>query len=105
MNKEAKNIFEMTNEEAQIIIGNIPVYPDDCYSVSEYQRAKAIAIEALNQRWIPVSKKLPDDSTVVFYTDNKGETGIICYWEDLPQEFEDIIAWMPLPEPYKEDAE
>ena len=57
----------------------------------------------LNQRWIPVGERLPDDGTVVFYTDNKGETGMVCYWEDLPQEFEDIIAWMPLPEPYKEE--
>lgn len=104
MDKEILNVFEMTNKEAQIIIGNIPVYPDDCYSIPEYQFAKAMAIKALDQRWIPVNERLPDDSTVVFYTDNKGETGIICYWEDLPQEFEDIIAWMPIPEPYKENT-
>lgn len=37
----------MTREEAQIIIGNIPIYGDDCYTISEYQEAKAMAIEAL----------------------------------------------------------
>lgn len=42
----------MTNEEAQIVIGNIPLHPevlDDCYSITEYQEAKAMAIKALEQ--------------------------------------------------------
>jgi len=38
----------MTNEEAQIIIGNIPVYGDECYSIAEYQEAKTMAIQALS---------------------------------------------------------
>ena len=53
MNKESKNIFEMTNEEASIIIGNIPVYPTypgDDYSIAEYQWAKSMAIQALEQQ-------------------------------------------------------
>ena len=37
----------MTNEEASIIIGNIPINGDECYSISEYQQAKAMAIQAL----------------------------------------------------------
>ncbi len=43
----------MTNKEAQIIIGNIPIKPevlDDCYSIAEYQEAKTMAIEALEQQ-------------------------------------------------------
>ena len=40
----------MTREEASIIIGNIPINGDGCYSISEYQRAKAMAIEALEQQ-------------------------------------------------------
>lgn len=37
----------MTNKEAQTIIGNLPIYGDDCYSITEYQEAKAMAIKAL----------------------------------------------------------
>lgn len=37
----------MTGEEAQTIIGNLPIYGDDCYSITEYQEAKAMAIKAL----------------------------------------------------------
>ena len=39
----------MSNEEAIIVLGNLPVYPDDCYDVTEYQEAKTMAIEALKQ--------------------------------------------------------
>ena len=45
----------MTKEKAQIIIGNIPIDPevlDDCYDITEYQEAKAMAIEALAQESI-----------------------------------------------------
>ena len=43
----------MTPQEAQIIIGNIPIKPevlDDCYDITEYQEAKAMAIKALEQQ-------------------------------------------------------
>lgn len=98
----------MTKEKAISIIKNAFSWYEDNARESEDEdwsgqhEALRMAIKALAQRWIPVSEKLPDDGAVVFYTDNKGETGMICYWEELPREFEDIIAWMPLPEPYKE---
>lgn len=38
---------EMTAEEASVIIGNIPIEGDDCYTIAEYQEAKARAIQAL----------------------------------------------------------
>ena len=43
----------MTNEEAKIVIGNMPIKPevlDDCYSITEYQEAKTMAIKALEQQ-------------------------------------------------------
>lgn len=45
----------MTNEEAQIVIENIPIKSellDDCYDITEYQEAKAMAIKALAQESI-----------------------------------------------------
>ena len=44
---KAKRRQRMTNEEASIIIGNIPINGDECYSIPEYQQAKAKAIKAL----------------------------------------------------------
>lgn len=37
----------MTNEKASVIIGNIPIEGDDCYTIAEYQEAKARANKAL----------------------------------------------------------
>lgn len=51
----------MTREEAQIVIGNIPLNPealDDCYSITDYQEAKAMAIKALEQE--PIILKVND---------------------------------------------
>ena len=64
--------------------------------------------------WIPVSERLPDLFEVVLVTDKTGkvfeyerrpldEEGNVCEeWAFLGRK---IIAWMPLPEPYKEDEE
>lgn len=50
----------MTKEEAILIIGNIPINQltvDKCYSISQYQEAKTMAIEALENQKI-LSKNL-----------------------------------------------
>lgn len=134
----------MTNEEAQIIIGNIPIKPevlDNCYDITEYQEAKAMAIKALEQTsWIPVSERLPEDLEPVnitwvnhepepYYHDIKNKnfvaTGIHYrgqwYWYsttcadylgeygsndiDKVDDAVEIVAWMPLPKPYKAESE
>jgi hypothetical protein len=73
-----------------------------------------MAIEALKAEpktgeWIPCSERLPREYAqyLVYF-----ETGEYCvYWlEDSDWsrgivEKEGIIAWMPLPKPYKEDGE
>ena len=70
------------------------------------------------KRWIPCSERLPDDveigeeyPTVVFCTSDGavyvggyehylgGKWWYMDTWED---EAKGVIAWMPLPEPYKE---
>lgn len=53
--------------------------------------------------WIPVEEQLPEDGETVFCTDG---TYIFCvvYDANLDIGFGDmdgILAWMPLPEPYK----
>lgn len=114
----------MTKEEVQIIIGNMPIKPevlDDCYDVTEYQAAKAMAIKALDQRWIPVSEELPEANRAVLTYIDIGATKTYClaYWNDAYKAWEEwmgyrliekdrdykVIAWMSLPEPYKEDEE
>ena len=37
----------MTNPEASVIMGNLPINGDECYDITQYQEAKAMAIKAL----------------------------------------------------------
>lgn len=69
------------------------------------------------KQWIPVTERLPEDvqigeeyPNVVFCTKEKTYTGFYEYYlggrwwtTDCDEVVDGVIAWMPLPEPYKED--
>ena len=85
-----------------------------------FDKANQIILEAL-QEWIPCSERLPGANEVVLlcgkynmfcgYQNTKGEWYSITGdgWEtdmDFPDSNKgDILAWMPLPKPYKGGAE
>ena len=65
------------------------------------------------QKWISVSEKLPKPYEDVLVCNPVGDMKVIdgCYSTEIPGEwmwfttnwrFGEVIAWMPLPEPYKE---
>ena len=58
--------------------------------------------------WIPVSERLPEWGERVLTIDNDGDYEINHIMDDEYDEWfydYDIIAWMPLPEPYKAESE
>ena len=65
-------------------------------------------------RWIPVSERYPneEDEYKHFYvTDDKGEISIQKFLISLDKEHRpyfsgmvNVVAWMPLPEPYKAES-
>lgn len=65
-----------------------------------------MAIEALQDDWIPVSERLPEEYAQYLCYCEGGD----CYtywlenkpWAESIVEREKIIAWRPLPAPYKE---
>ena len=81
----------------------------------QHEEAKRIAIEALEQRmWIPVHERLPKIRQYVlcqcrgnFYSvlrlnhDSNWE----CVYPRTTYMQSFVIAWMPLPEPYKAESE
>ena len=64
----------MTLEEASIIIGNIPIplvilgTHDKCYSLTEYQNAKAMAIKSL-EAWEKMREEIKYHADNIKYTD------------------------------------
>ena len=105
----------MTREEATEILRDLWCYKHSCrYSDKEIRASIDMAIEALEQaesRWIPCSERLPDTSgSVLIYTEKNG----VAEGSYIPQtnkwvQFRwsvinaDVIAWIPLPEPYKRE--
>lgn len=70
--------------------------------------------DGMNQKWIPVSEHLPPKDKLVLWCGKRGGMfigSLIFYYEQRQEVYCDVpnsrsnrtgIAWMPLPEPYKE---
>ena len=60
----------------------------------------------LEQRWIPCAERLPEDGGL-YLVSNKRDTWVSLYddgeWRSVSFSIllEGVVAWMPLPEPYK----
>lgn len=112
----------MTIDEALEILDTIP-------TISEQVDALEMAIEALRSsekpnKWIPVSERLPESSGVYivsrWFSDGE-ESAILVdanYYDGNGDWYNDnrinwgrelvtnrIVAWMPLPEPYKAEGD
>ena len=106
----------MTRSEAVTILRNEQPHCGDKIAFSEAEKYEALnmAIEALEQdrpKWIPVSERLPE---IQNYSDNylvtlkRGGVHIAMFTECDGKHwwtYDDVEAWMPLPEPYKEREE
>lgn len=102
----------LTNKEAKDIMQSLKFIVDD-YSDS-IEEAIDTAIDALKQTaWIPVEERLPSgqENVIVTIYDDHGDTP----WEYTTNAWHidgvwiadndivcgSVVAWMPLPEPYK----
>lgn len=61
-----------------------------------YQQGRADAT-----RWIPCSERLPEENEHVLASLKNGEIEGCAFWKESLF-WQNVIAWMPLPEPYKE---
>ena len=60
------------------------------------------------QRWIPVSERLPDKPNIYTVTDSKGDVVRFAFYNnESSREYwkRCAKAWMPLPKPYKEEQD
>ena len=113
----------MTNiseEKIKIVINNY--FKTECSvdtTIREaFEKGFRLGIRKVKEQecqWIPVSERLPESSIYVLVTTNDGiiTTGIIResnnekFWWHRMHEFKEkeIVAWMPLPESYREKQE
>jgi hypothetical protein len=105
----------MTREEAKHWLEiELKTWEDECKSKHPIKEAFSVAIEALEQepRWIPTSERLPEEDgeyyATVYDTDENYKYMDIAELEDGIWQYKDyvkVLAWMPLPEPYREVEE
>ena len=83
-----------------------------------YQELRSAIIAEIRKRlavperekgeWIPVSERLPEDrgNYIIDYTNEFGEFVDISYFDKYGfWSSSNVIAWQPLPEPYKAESE
>ena len=112
----------MTKDEAIAVLLSQKKYYNDKNEDSyvgfddDDNEALDMAIEALEQEWIPVSKKTPPIAQRVYVSTTNGEVFIARYHSFDKWTFEptgisyvynknSVVAWKPLPEPYKAESE
>lgn len=83
-----------------------PLYDHDRHRCPRFNRVIPTAILDAQQRWIPVSERLPEEMGTYMTTIDYGKHGFAVgqryYYGQKLWEDDCVIAWMPLPEPYKE---
>ena len=91
------------------------IYPQDKIGDAAYQICAEFiermpSAQHMESRWIPVSERLPEEMGTYMTTIDYGEHGLVTgqryyYGRGLKWNDECVIAWMPLPNPYKTESE
>lgn len=88
-------------------------YPKACFPwyVNGMKAAEEIICKHMNDGWIPVEEKVPEEAGTYIINALTGERNIVTFakWQNRYKRFDmtgartywKIIAWCPLPEPYR----
>ena len=114
----------MTNREAiaslKTLCNTCTMFPKCVNNKPECFQAIEMAISALEKqeqdRWIPVTERLPEEDCSCRVTEGDFKSVFDCYWSNHKKQFEfwsyyndcympitNVTAWKPIEEPYTED--
>ena len=107
------------NSTKDMVLGANPDLHQAWYKAEDvYQSLESVPSAQPEPQWIPCSERLPEDveigeeyPTVIFCTKDNVYVGFYEYylggrwWAAEDYTVDNVIAWMPLPEPYKEGAD
>ncbi len=103
----------------QSVIATIEAMFERCttHDIIDYKELMLESVKVLPsadipQGWIPCEERLPEKGSKVITCDNEGDIDAmwyeksfdkdICVWkDDYSIEWDCIVAWMPLPEPWE----
>ena len=90
----------------QVCVATVALTDEQVKEAVEKAKNAVISVIEPEPHWIPVSERLPDDDKEVLLCINNGELwlgwhNITWKTEEFYFDKEQVIAWMPLPEPYK----
>lgn len=88
---------------------------DRKYKIDLIGMITVISYEAQKQKWIPCSERLPENDEICLVCGRKGGICVARFWRNKENtlylwtktgtgKFINAISWMPLPEPYQENA-
>jgi len=112
------------SEELQLMLNNDGVFEkyDDTYDLTihcESKEEQEEVLSRLSRRWVPTSERMPENpgrylTYIINKNDEKLQYIMTCeyivsdLWNWFPDDdcaSDNVIAWMPLPEPYKAESE
>lgn len=129
MRRDEEHLMTVVSQNVGYVVDKTELLKALQYDRSQYEKGYADA-KAIYEKWIPVSDRLPDERKKCLVTFKSGYVGIMYYapdlyrvdkydfcnkkgkagWYDYDSECgyysrDDVIAWMPLPEPCKVESE
>lgn len=92
----------MSIDQEKMIVEALP----SLYPLKNFEEEAIHAVLDAIPNWIPVTERLPEESGLYQVTDMQGN--VVRYVFNVSEGSEEywrrcVKAWMPLPEPYKED--
>lgn len=119
-------LYELENmpsaQQEKVCIANITLSEEQLREAVEKSKNEIIQVLPSAHQWIPCSERMPkvsdhyliqhsrhicpDEMAVAYYSVEEAKVDENYTWEFIPfADCKEVIAWMPLPKPYKEVEE